>query len=131
MKSLPNSGSSIERTRSAACLTRARSALSSVYLSNHPRPLVRGGNSKLSDAATRVRGSVNRAFSTFVGQGYATERPQEKSRPVHFDICIHHLLRTPSSLGWRLAGAYFATSELSIDHEGKTLAHRHPFASAF
>ena len=93
--------------------------------------MVLRGTGEFPNVADSVRRNINLTFSDFVGQGYASERSTEKSRSVHFDICIHHLLRTSSSLGWRLAGAYFATSELSIDHEGKTLAHRHPFASAY
>jgi len=71
--------------------------------------MVLRGTGEFPNVADSVRRNINLTFSDFVGQGYASERSTEKSRSVHFDICIHHLFRTSSSLGWRLAGSYVVT----------------------
>ena len=71
--------------------------------------MVLRGTGEFPNVADSLRRNINPTFSDFVGQAYASERSTEKSRPAHFSIRIHHLLRTSSSPGWRLAGSYFIT----------------------
>ena len=71
--------------------------------------MVLRGTGEFPNVADSLRRDIDTTLGDFVGQACASERSTEKSRSVHFDICIHHLLRTSSSLGWRLAGAYVVT----------------------
>ena len=71
--------------------------------------MVLRGTGEFPNVADSLRRDINPTFGDFVGQACVSERSTEKSRPVHFNIRIHHLLRTSSSLGWCLAGSCFVT----------------------